>query len=341
MPDCEEALELISAKIDGALTQEEEAALAAHLERCPACRALLTDLEALHRDMEGAMPPVPPPSGLQEEIMARIRGEQPARARSGLRWRTWAAMAAVLAVVLLGTGTLRSWQDGGSGAVTADWAANGSALPPSAPSQGESAGTESSALPAGGRESQPYDDGSDLADAGGSGVAGGSGGTGSDAAPSQEHEYASAQGGGDQAGGSKDPSSDMTVEQTDPPAQTPVPRAQGPQPSQALQTGGGAAPSPLPSFPGMTYTAVEPTGLTVYRGVLTLTWDQAEGLSALEGLSYTLQGDTRSYLLPAADFEALIQSLGAAGTDALRQEGSDISPDAGQGLVLVTGAPQS
>ena len=36
MLDCDQALELISAKIDNELTPQEEAALAEHLAACPA-----------------------------------------------------------------------------------------------------------------------------------------------------------------------------------------------------------------------------------------------------------------------------------------------------------------
>ena len=40
MLTCEQALELISAQLDGALTAEEAGALDEHLAQCPACRAL-------------------------------------------------------------------------------------------------------------------------------------------------------------------------------------------------------------------------------------------------------------------------------------------------------------
>ena len=44
MLTCEQALELISAQLDGALTAEEAGALDEHLAQCPACRALRADL---------------------------------------------------------------------------------------------------------------------------------------------------------------------------------------------------------------------------------------------------------------------------------------------------------
>ena len=45
MCTCDEALELISARLDGPLTAAEEARLNEHLAACSPCRALLVDLE--------------------------------------------------------------------------------------------------------------------------------------------------------------------------------------------------------------------------------------------------------------------------------------------------------
>ena len=49
MCTCEEALELISASLDGVLSKEEEQLLHEHLSQCPACRDLLADLEKISR----------------------------------------------------------------------------------------------------------------------------------------------------------------------------------------------------------------------------------------------------------------------------------------------------
>ena len=51
--NCERALELISAELDGAVTQQERAELQAHLDTCPDCRetyAQLHELDALLQD---------------------------------------------------------------------------------------------------------------------------------------------------------------------------------------------------------------------------------------------------------------------------------------------------
>ena len=109
MVSCDEALELISAGVDGELTAEETGILEEHLDHCQACRALLEELRSIHEEMPGLN--VPAPAGLAQGVMERVRAEKvvtmkPVRpARS--RWRTWAASAAVFAVVLLGAGTLR------------------------------------------------------------------------------------------------------------------------------------------------------------------------------------------------------------------------------------------
>ncbi|MEA4954907.1 MAG: anti-sigma factor [Pseudoflavonifractor sp.] len=116
MPNCDEYELLLSARLDGALSSEEAARLEAHLANCSQCRALeaeLTALEALWPDL----PPVqPPPADLNERIMASVRAEKvippiPTEHRKPpLRWKHWAATAAVFALIFAGAGALRHWQ---------------------------------------------------------------------------------------------------------------------------------------------------------------------------------------------------------------------------------------
>ena len=337
MLDCDQALEWISAHIDGCLTPEEEDALARHLEHCPACRSLLADLEQIHSDIsEMAAAPVPPPDGLQDTIMAQIRRRN--RPGTGVRWQAWAAAAAVLAVVLLGAGPLRVWRTGGSGAITADLAADAGGA--AAPAAGSSeAGTTADA----GGESQPastsYEAVGDEAgkqvpaspvppDTAVSSEAGASGGTLSATAPaipSAPSIYQS-QNTSQPAGGSQ-PGADDADTGAQPRAET--------SGANSLPQGYAVTPAPSPGADA----ATTPAGAPIYVGVLTLTWEQASGLEELGELPCTVQGDIRSYVLPAADFEALVQALNAQESDALRHSGDDISPDADQGLVLVTGVP--
>lgn len=337
MWECEQALEWISARIDGCLTSEEEARLDAHLAHCPACQSLLADLELIHSDLEKmAAAPAPVPPALRDDIVDQIRATRPGHRAAPPHWRTWAAAAAVLAVVLLGAGPLQIWRNGGSGATTANLAADVGSSGGAAP-EAETGGTGDTGADPQPTPSSASDGGDEASKEAVNSPASPDGAASSEETAGGEPSYTAAP---------TPPPSTSTYQ-----SQTTSPPADGSQPETG-DTGAGAqprsetadangqpqgyaattAPTPGPD-------AVTLTGMPIYRGVLTLTWAQAEGLSALEGLSYTAQGDTRSYLLPAADFEALVQTLNAAGTDALRQSGGDISPDADQGLVLVTGAP--
>ena len=50
MCDCDQALEWISAALDGALTPEEQRGLDAHLAACAECRALAKELRQLQKE---------------------------------------------------------------------------------------------------------------------------------------------------------------------------------------------------------------------------------------------------------------------------------------------------
>lgn len=108
---CEQALELISAALDGELTPAERAALDAHLNECPACAALFDELAGharLLRQLD-----CQPPGDLTERILSRLPEQTPEK-RSGLRrWARWGSLAACAALAI--------------------WA--GTALPGSAPKQ--------------------------------------------------------------------------------------------------------------------------------------------------------------------------------------------------------------
>lgn len=114
MTDCAYYMELISAELDGELTEAERARLTAHLEQCPACRryrqALASASGALADSLE------PPPATLARSVMARVRtlpvpGSAPEpeaapAAREGSKRRLargparLAALAAALALVV-------------------------------------------------------------------------------------------------------------------------------------------------------------------------------------------------------------------------------------------------
>ena len=74
MLTCEQALELISAQLDGALTAEEAGALDEHLAQCPACRALRADLSTLHQLLPTLAEE--PPAGLKDDIMKAVHASK-------------------------------------------------------------------------------------------------------------------------------------------------------------------------------------------------------------------------------------------------------------------------
>ena len=104
MTDCERALELISAELDGELTDGESAWLEAHLADCPDCRALADDFAAMHRLLPALAPE--PPAELKDRVLEAVRAEKtvpfPARKRPPGRWKAWVSVAAAAALVFLG-----------------------------------------------------------------------------------------------------------------------------------------------------------------------------------------------------------------------------------------------
>jgi len=70
---CEEALELLSARLDGELTAQEERELEDHLSVCPACRELAEELSALHFSFED-LEDEQAPEDLTARVMERVRG---------------------------------------------------------------------------------------------------------------------------------------------------------------------------------------------------------------------------------------------------------------------------
>ena len=133
MTDCDSALELISAGLDGALTPEEKDWLEKHLEHCPACRALDADLASLHQLLPTLAPE--PPAELKERIMDAVRAEKtvpfPAQGqKKPRRWKAWVSVAAVAALVFLGgRAALPALNSGGASLPAAAGAPAGTELP--------------------------------------------------------------------------------------------------------------------------------------------------------------------------------------------------------------------
>ena len=133
MTDCDRALELISAGLDGALTPEEKDWLEKHLEHCPACRALDADLASLHQLLPTLAPE--PPAELKERIMDVVRAEKtvpfPAPGqKKPRRWKAWVSVAAVAALVFLGgRAALPALNSGGASLPATAGAPAGTELP--------------------------------------------------------------------------------------------------------------------------------------------------------------------------------------------------------------------
>lgn len=112
---CDRYTELLSARLDGVLTEEEEQELEEHLAACPDCRAAGAQLAAL----QGAFPEleeVPAPEGFTRGVMERIRASEapkiiPLWKRPQVR--ALAGLAACLALVAGLYGASRSKEQAG------------------------------------------------------------------------------------------------------------------------------------------------------------------------------------------------------------------------------------
>lgn len=82
--NCERYLDLISARLDGELTAQEEAELSAHLQECPECRAIADDMNNL-RSAFSALEEVDAPAELSQSVMSKIKAERGAARRRFVR----------------------------------------------------------------------------------------------------------------------------------------------------------------------------------------------------------------------------------------------------------------
>ncbi|MET1003272.1 MAG: zf-HC2 domain-containing protein [Acidimicrobiia bacterium] len=77
--DCHHAQALVSAGLDGELSEAEQAAATAHIATCPACRAFVADAELVQRIARVA--PAPPVPDLTAAILAALPAPPAAPAR--------------------------------------------------------------------------------------------------------------------------------------------------------------------------------------------------------------------------------------------------------------------
>lgn len=102
---CEQALEAMSAALDGELSAEERKELDEHLNTCPKCAALMKELSGqslLLRQLDCDVP-----TGLDARILSALP-EQPRPAKKGkiIHWRRWGTLAACLILALWGGSAL-------------------------------------------------------------------------------------------------------------------------------------------------------------------------------------------------------------------------------------------
>ena len=97
--NCDQALEAISAALDGELSAKERAQLEAHLAQCPSCAALFDELAGQSRLLRQLDCQVP--EGLSAEILSSLPEQvTPARRFRAGRWRRWGTVAACAVLVL-------------------------------------------------------------------------------------------------------------------------------------------------------------------------------------------------------------------------------------------------
>lgn len=102
--NCDKYLELLSARLDGALSESEKRELEAHLESCPACRAAGAQLAAL-RTAFSELEDLPAPKGFTQGVMDRIRASEPEEKVVPLFRRPWfTALAGLAACAALAVG---------------------------------------------------------------------------------------------------------------------------------------------------------------------------------------------------------------------------------------------
>ena len=105
---CEQAYEMMSAKLDGALSASQDAELTAHLASCPECRRVMEAMQTVEHSVSALREPAP--EGLKQGILYRIdqaTGKaKPARRRWIGPGTVFGAVAALL-VLLVGTGVIQ------------------------------------------------------------------------------------------------------------------------------------------------------------------------------------------------------------------------------------------
>lgn len=97
--NCDEISDLLSASLDGELTVQQEAEVQSHLAQCPSCRALMEDLTAIHEGC-GGLETAPPPE-LTRRILEHLPPQKASKPTKIIYWKRWGAMAAAVCLIAL------------------------------------------------------------------------------------------------------------------------------------------------------------------------------------------------------------------------------------------------
>ncbi len=100
---CQRYYELISQRLDGELSEDEQQELESHLAVCPSCRALAQQLSGLHEDFSD-LEEVPAPEGVAQGVMDRIRMEETKKMIPLFRRPQFKAAAGLAACLVLCAG---------------------------------------------------------------------------------------------------------------------------------------------------------------------------------------------------------------------------------------------
>lgn len=114
MSDCGKIQELISAMLDGEVSESEKAEIEKHVEGCPECRAMLDAFTAVSDSLNE---PEEMPEGLHENIIRRVKAEG---RKKKAPWKKVLPLAACLVLVIFGAFALNGVDKTADKAMTAN-----------------------------------------------------------------------------------------------------------------------------------------------------------------------------------------------------------------------------
>jgi anti-sigma factor RsiW len=109
--DCSAYREAIAERVDDTLDDSRRAALDRHLERCPACSALVSDLARI-KTRASSLGPIEPPPSIRARLTAQVEAARAGERRASRRMRLVALAASLVLAAGVGTLLLRNWSSG-------------------------------------------------------------------------------------------------------------------------------------------------------------------------------------------------------------------------------------